>query len=99
MDNEEKKVNDVQPEKKEVKVTLSEQLFLLLFPFVAIAILVIYKMVTNFGVFNATVRGIAGIFILGISFAGMIVALFRNKKPTYEFWLSAGVLGLTLMVF
>ena len=83
---------------QESKIQLTKSTLYMLFALVSLALFIIVKVCRNFGVFDTTLAGIMSIIIYGLTFAGMVLTLFGNKKPTIEFWLNLGVLGLALMV-
>ena len=66
---------------------------------VTMFLLVLCRVLMNFGVGNMTIHGIISIFIYGIPLAGAILAYLSDKKFSPEFWLNVIVFGLAIWLF
>ena len=84
-------------EQKEVKI--SSSLLYLLFAVVALGLIVLCKVLFNFGVGSSTLYGIMSIFIYGLPFAGMLLSYFSTKKLSFEFWANLAVLAFAIWQF
>ncbi|MBQ9485463.1 MAG: hypothetical protein IJU83_01350 [Clostridia bacterium] len=102
---EEKKVEEVgsettQPQKnenKEIKVSLSERVINASFAIIALIALAFTKILREFGVGSAAFVGIMSIIVLSLAVIGVLWNFIRCKKPTLEFYFSAGVAFVALL--
>lgn len=65
----------------------------------ALCLCILLRIIGLFTAINATVVGILAIVIYGLAIFGVVVTLLKNKKFNSEFWVSALVLALIILVF
>lgn len=99
MENEEKNFQ-AQPEKsaqKEIKVSFSERILNSSFAIVALVMVALCKVIGYF-VLSPILVGIFAIIIYSFAIIGVLWNYAKFKKPTVEFFFSAGVAFLALLV-
>ena len=79
------------------EIRLSSKLLYSLFGVVALAILIVCRICTWFGVTNATFYGIMSIFIYVLPFLGIVFTYVTDQKLTNELWLNVIVLAVALL--
>ena len=84
-------------EKKEIKLSLSDRMLNSAFAIVALLVLALTHVLWRFGVGGSAFGGIMAIIVLGLAVAGLLWNYLRFKKPTLEFFFSAGVAFLAFL--
>ena len=88
----------MEEEKKEIKVSFSERVINSAFAIIALIIYGIYRIIVRFGVGSSVLNGIMAIVVLGLAIIGLLWNYLRCKKPTFEFFFSAGVAFVAFLV-
>ena len=94
--NEEKQEQLFQAPKAEKEIKLTAQIVIVCFAVFSMFLLVLWKVLTNFGVYSEIMTGIFSIVNFGLTLAGIVWAYLRNKKGSFELWLNVAVFGLTI---
>ena len=89
-------VSSEQTENKNVSITLTDRLINLSFSLAAIVLYALTSVIMSF-VLSYTFVGIMKIFIYALAITGLIWNLVRSKKPTFDFYFSAGALAVIFM--
>ena len=89
---------EVKQEPKETKeIHLSMKFINLCLAGIALVLVILYRVLLNFGVYNGVLHGIMAIVVYGLPLFGLVWAYMRDKKPTFEFWANTIVLSLALL--
>lgn len=96
---EEVKEVEVKEEAKVNEIKFSASSLFMMLGLIAVVILVISKILINFGVFNSALYGIVGIIVYSLPLAGALLAFLQNKKPNCVVWLNLAVLALALIAY
>ncbi len=84
-------------ESKEIKVSLSEKVINASFAIIALIALAFTKILRAFGVWSTAFSGIMAIIVLSLAVIGVLWNFIKCKKPTLEFYFSAGVAFVALL--
>ena len=74
---------------KTTEIKISSNIIDVLLSCLAVCILIIYRIILNFGVFSTVLNGIMSIVIYSLAGAGFVLnSMKAGAKPNKEFWVS-----------
>ena len=88
--------NNEQEAKQGVELRLTSQFLNAMLGVIALILWIITRVCVSFGVAPGVFTGIMSLLIFSLTFCGTVWAYVRNKKPTLELVLNAGILLLAL---
>ena len=89
----------MEKETKSKEITLTKELLYALFGFISLGLLVLCKILANFGVGSAVFFGIMSIFIYILPFVGAILSYFGKKKVSLELIVNLAAFLIAVLVF
>ncbi|MBR4745682.1 MAG: hypothetical protein IK070_03145 [Clostridia bacterium] len=83
-------------EKKEIVVTKDG--LAMVFALVSLCLVVLYKVLTAFGVWSSVLFGIMAVVVYGLTIAGAILSYLQNKKCTLWVVINAALFALSVLI-
>ncbi len=80
------------------QIQLSSETLYILFAFIALALVVVVKILGFFGVYSGVLNAILFIIACGLTATAMILSYLSEKTLKVEFWLNLAVLVIALLL-
>ncbi|MBO7526627.1 MAG: hypothetical protein J6T74_01870 [Clostridia bacterium] len=81
------------------QLSVSSKTLFIILGVISLGLLMLGKILANFGVTSAVLFGILTVLIYGTSFAGMVCSYMTDKKVSFEFWVNLVAFALAVFTF
>ena len=85
--------------KTQKDISVSKELLFALMGIISLGLLVLCKILVNFGVGSAIFYGIMSMFIYILPFVGVILSYCANKKVSFELVVNLAAFVIAMLVF